>query len=245
MTQHTTMARPESHTGIHGQTNFDSIADEYDESLPPHVVEHYLDKRATFIRQHVPVGCALDVGCGTGVFAERLSRFGYDLTGIDPFPGMLRYLRHRRPDIPAIAASGQHLPFPDDTFDLVYCIAVMHHVAAPDAVRLTLLEMARVAKPGGYVLVWDHNPRNPYWPIIMKRVPQDTGAERLIPEQEILNGLAEGGVRPIMTQALGFMPDFTPKPLTGAIAGLERVVEKVPVVNRVCAHNVILGLKPA
>lgn len=245
MSQSTVTPPRTPHTGIHGQTNFDEVADEYDESLPAHVVEHYLDKRAMFIRQHVPVGRALDVGCGTGVFAERLSTFGYELTGIDPFPGMLRHLHQRRPDIPAITASGQHLPFADNSFDLVYCIAVMHHVAAPDAVRLTLLEMARVARPGGYVLIWDHNPRNPYWPYLMKRVPQDTGAERLIPEEEILGGLAEGGIRPIVTQALGFMPDFTPKPLTGAVAGIERVVERIPVVNRVCAHNVILGLKPA
>ena len=37
-------------------------------------------------------------------------------------------------------------------------------------------------RPGGRVLVWDHNPRNPYWGRLMARVPQDTGEERLIPE---------------------------------------------------------------
>ena len=49
---------------------FDSIAGEYDASLPPHVVEHYLDKRIAFVRSHCPPGPALDVGCGTGVLAE-------------------------------------------------------------------------------------------------------------------------------------------------------------------------------
>ena len=231
--------------GAHGQTDFDAIADEYDASLPPHVVEHYLAKRVAFIRQYVPPGSALDVGCGTGVVAERLSREGYDVVGVDPFRGMLRYVRQRRPDLLAVAASGEHLPFADDTFDLVYCIAVMHHVADPDAVRQTLLEMTRVAKPGGHVLVWDHNPRNPYWPIIMRRVPQDTGAERLIPEWEVLDGLAAGGARPIVAQPLGLMPDFTPRALTGAVARLERFVERVPVLNRLCAHNVILAVKSA
>ena len=233
------------HAGSAGQTDFDTIADEYDESLPPHLVAHYLAKRVAFIRQHVAPGLALDVGCGTGVMAERLSQEGYDLVGADPFRGMLRYVRARRPDLMAVAASGQHLPFPDDTFDLVYCIAVMHHIADPTAVRETILEMVRVAKPGGHVLVWDHNPRNPYWPIIMKRVPQDTGAERLIPEQEVLDGLKAGGARPLITRPLGLMPDFTPKALTGAVAKVERFVEGVPVLNRLCAHNVILAVKSA
>ena len=43
--------------------------------------------------------------------------------------------------------------------------------------------MVRVARPGGRILVWDHNPRNPYWGRLMARVPQDTGEERLIPER--------------------------------------------------------------
>ena len=230
--------------GTRSQTDFNSIADAYDESLPAHVVAHYLAKRVAFIRQHVPPGTALDVGCGTGVMAARLSQEGYDVVGVDPFQGMLRYVRQRQPDLMAVAATGERLPFADNTFDLVYCIAVMHHVADPTAVRQTLLEMVRVAKPGGYVLVWDHNPRNPYWPIIMRRVPQDTGAERLIPEQEVLDGLAAGGAQPLIVRPLGLMPDFAPRRLTSAVARLERFVERMPGLNRLCAHNVILAIKP-
>ena len=42
-------------------------------------------------------------------------------------------------------------------------------------------------------MVWDHNPRNPYWPYLMKRVPQDIGEERLIGLEELLGGLEAGG----------------------------------------------------
>jgi hypothetical protein len=106
-----------------------------------------------------------------------------------------------------------------------------------------LLEMVRVTKPGGLVMVWDHNPRNPYWPILMKRVPQDTGAERLIPEEEIVAGLRGGGATPVKVQTSGLMPDFTPQPLTGAVAALERLVERTPGLNLFAAHNVILARK--
>ncbi len=226
-----------------GQTDFDSVADAYDDSLPVHVMDHYLAKRVAFIRQHVPPGKALDVGCGTGVLAAKLSDEGYAVTGVDPFRGMLNYVKQRKQDMNAVHAFGEHLPFADNSFDLTYCVAVMHHVAEEQAVRETVLEMARVTRPGGHVLIWDHNPRNPYWPILMKRVPQDTGAERLIPEQEFLSGLVAGGARPVVVKPLGFVPDFTPKPLTGAAIRAESVVERIPVVNRLCAHNVILAVK--
>ncbi len=231
-------------TGKHGQTDFDAVADAYDESLPVHVVAHYIDKRVAFIREHIPSGSKiLDVGCGTGVLANHLLKEGYDVTGADPFAAMLEHVHARDSRLKTVHASGQNLPFDDGTFDFTYCVAVMHHIADPSDVRDTLIEMCRVTKPGGLVLVWDHNPRNPYWPILMKRVPQDTGAERLIPEQEIVDGLAAGGATPVEMAPLGLMPDFTPKFLTGTVARLERVVEKTPVLNRFCAHNVVLGRK--
>ncbi len=225
------------------QTDFDEVAEAYDESLPAHVVEHYLAKRLTFIREHTRPGPTLDLGCGTGLLAERVSDAGYAVTPLDPFRGMLRVLGRRRPDLPAVQASGTRLPFPDRTFALTYCVAVMHHVADPDAVRQTLIEMVRVTRPGGHVLVWDHNPRNPYWPLLMQRVPQDTGAERLIPEQEILDGLAAGGARPLVVKPLGLVPDFAPRRLLPVATGLERLVEHAPLLNRLCAHNVVLAVK--
>ena len=225
------------------QTDFDAVAEAYDESLPTHVVEHYLAKRLAFIREHTQPGPTLDLGCGTGLFAERVADAGYAVTPLDPFRGMLRVLGRRRPDLPAVQASGTRLPFPDGTFALTYCIAVMHHVAEPEAVRQTLIEMARVTRPGGHVLVWDHNPRNPYWPFLMRRVPQDTGAERLIPEQEILDGLGAGGARPVVVKPLGLVPDFAPRSLLPLAAGLERLIERAPLLNRLCAHNVIFAVK--
>lgn len=226
-------------------TDFDAIAGEYDESLPAHVVRHYLNKREAFVRRHVPPGPALDLGCGTGLLAERLAGAGYGVVGLDPSRGMLAELRRRRPGLPTVAGGGVALPFADGSFALTYCVAVMHHVADPEAVRRTLIEMARVTRPGGHVLIWDHNPRNPYWPLLMRRVPQDTGAERLIPEGEILDGLAAGGARPVLTAQLGLVPDFAPPALLAAAAAAERVVEAVPGLRRICAHNVVLARKSA
>jgi SAM-dependent methyltransferase len=224
--------------------HFDHIAGEYDESLPAHIVEHYLRKRTVWIIRHCPRGAGLDVGCGTGVLAERLAAEGYAMTGVDPSDGMLDVLRARDADVIAVHASGTDLPFPDDTFDLVYCVAVMHHIADPDAVRRTLAEMVRVSRPGGQVLVWDHNPRNPYWGHLMARVPQDTGEERLIGEEEIVVGLRAGGARIISSTPLGLVPDFIPPAALPVAAAFERAVERTPLVRRFGAHNVVQAAKP-
>jgi hypothetical protein len=53
--------------------------------------------------------------------------------------------------------------------------------------------MGRVVRPAGYVLIWDHNPLNPYWPILMKRVPQDHGDERLVSVWELLDASGRPG----------------------------------------------------
>jgi ubiquinone/menaquinone biosynthesis C-methylase UbiE len=222
-------------------THFDEIAAAYDESLPPHVVEHYLRKRTRFVLEKCPRGRALDVGCGTGALAARLAEAGYDVAGVDPSNGMLDVLRRRAPDVNAVQASGTELPFPDASFDLVYTVAVLHHVADPVAVRATLQEMVRVARPGGYVLVWDHNPRNPYWGRLMAKVPQDTGDERLIPEDEVVAGLRSAGARIVLSTQLGMVPDFTPRRALRAAAALERAVERTPLVQRLGAHNVVVA----
>jgi len=225
-----------------GQTDFDAVAAAYDDSLPSHVSEHYLGKRAAFIRKHVASGGSiLDVGCGTGAFAERLLLHGYDVTGADPSTAMLKRMTARNSKLKAVQAMGRRLPFDDATFEFTCCVAVMHHIANPNDVRATLAEMSRVTKPGGLLLVWDHNPNNPYWPILMRRVPQDTGAERLIPLDELIESMVAAGATPVDRRTLGFVPDFAPKQLLRGFAALESVLEMTPGLNRYCAHNVIVA----
>jgi SAM-dependent methyltransferase len=224
-------------------SHFDSIAEVYDDSLPAHVVEHYLRKRTAYVVEHCPRGKGLDVGCGTGVLAGRLAAAGYEMAGVDPSGGMLDVLRANTPEVAATEASGTALPFDEDSFDLVLTVAALHHIAEPADVHQTLREMVRVARPGGRIVVWDHNPRNPYWGRLMARVPQDTGEERLIPEAEVLAGLRAGGAEILSSVQLGMVPDFTPPAALRAMAAVERAVERTPLVRRLGAHNVVLAAK--
>ena len=84
----------------------------------------------------------------------------------------------------------------------VLSVATMRHIAAPDDIRRALAEMVRVTSPGSGVLVWDHNPHNPLWRLLMARVPQDTGEERLVGVRELVRGLGDAGAEPLLVAQL-------------------------------------------
>jgi ubiquinone/menaquinone biosynthesis C-methylase UbiE len=97
----------------------------------------------------------LDVGCGSGQIALNLqNRLPHSqLQGVDVLV---------RPDtyIPVESFDGLHLPFPDQSFDYVLLIDVLHHTMEPQQV---LAECVRVSRKA--VLIKDHlcNSRWDYW----------------------------------------------------------------------------------
>lgn len=215
--------------------HFDEIADQYDSSIPDHVIEHLTARRVSLAESLAPAGRVLDVGCGTGRFLSALPR-QYERTGVDVSPGMLDFARRKGLDVEQ--AGADNLPFDDASFDLVTTFAVLHHLIDPDLVRASLREMVRVTKPGGAVIVWDHNPLNPYWRFLMKRSPQDQGDERLVPARLIVDTLTAADVREVTLRRMTFTPDFTPPGALPAVARLERALERVPLLRLLAAHNV-------
>ena len=101
----------------------------------------------------------LDVGCGGGrlamVFAARVAPSG-SVDGIDAAAEMIKLAtaRARRHGLPAHfqAAFAQRLPFADTSFDAVACTLALHHVAEDDQ-QAAVVEMHRVLKPGGRLLI--------------------------------------------------------------------------------------------
>ena len=144
---------------------------------------HYLDKRVRYILEPLPPGRGLDVGCGTGVLAGALADAGYEMTGVDPSQGMLDVLAERRRPSRRCAASGTELPVRRRRFDLALTRRGAAPHRRPGAVRQTLAEMVRVARPGGRRRWSGTTTRaTPTGSRLMARVPQDDGTERLVPE---------------------------------------------------------------
>lgn len=225
------------------QALYDHVAHDYDQVFRPHVAEHYLRKRTAVVRELLPDGgTVLDVGCGTGALASWIQRAGYDVVGVDASTGMLAEAREA--GVGAVyAAYSTALPFEDDVFDLSLSVATMHHLETPERVAATVAEMGRVVRPGGYVLIWDHNPLNPYWPILMKRVPQDHGDERLVSVWELLAAARQAGLRPVRAARTGLVPDFMPAALMPLWTRVEALVEASPVLSLFAAHNVVVAQK--
>jgi len=94
---------------------------------------------------------ALDYGCGTATTAEYLSRNGVPCVGADLSYAMLtEATRMGRCVGRLVCADGERLPFKDETFDLVVCRGVLHHLPQ---LSNGLAEVFRVMKPGGLLAV--------------------------------------------------------------------------------------------
>jgi ubiquinone/menaquinone biosynthesis C-methylase UbiE len=102
-----------------------------------------------------PRGRALDVACGTGRQLARLVARGDDACGVDATAAMAERARERCPTADVRVGSWDALPFEDDAFDLVTCsLALCHATELDPPVR----EMARVLRPGGWLVVSDIHP---------------------------------------------------------------------------------------
>jgi SAM-dependent methyltransferase len=95
-----------------------------------------------------PGACVLDAGCGSGRTLEELTHYG-EVHGIELDPQAAEVARSRGSGEVQIGRL-EELPWDADTFDLITCLDVIEHT--PDD-RLTLGELRRVSKPGGWLLV--------------------------------------------------------------------------------------------
>ncbi|MBD0329645.1 MAG: 3-demethylubiquinone-9 3-O-methyltransferase [Thermoleophilia bacterium] len=111
----------------------------------------------------------LDVGCGGGLLAEEFAERGARVTGVDPSTPSLQAARahaaERGLDIAYHEGVGEALPFPDASFDAVYCCDVLEHV---DEVGRTVREIARVLRPGGVFLYDTINRTFRSWLLLIK-----------------------------------------------------------------------------
>ncbi len=99
------------------------------------------------------VRTVLDVGTGTGLFAEAFSRAGARVTGVDVSTDFLRAAREHVPSATFTEGAAERLPFDAGSFDLVFLGHVLHETDAPSA---ALKEARRVAGERVVVLEWPY-----------------------------------------------------------------------------------------
>ncbi len=101
---------------------------------------------ADLLQQYCPEGVVLDLPCGPGQLCAHLREKGYKVVAADIDPSVLEVpdMDCRRADL------DERLPFDDESFDAVCCVAGLEHTENP---RHTLREIRRVVKPEGWVIV--------------------------------------------------------------------------------------------
>jgi ubiquinone/menaquinone biosynthesis C-methylase UbiE len=100
-------------------------------------------------------GDALELSCGIGDVSAFLAERGFRVVGgdVDAEQVALARMRHREAaNLVFALADARHLEFDDDSFNLVVSQNVFHHI--PDW-RLAVREIARVLRPGRYLLWLD------------------------------------------------------------------------------------------
>jgi SAM-dependent methyltransferase len=122
--------------------------------------------RARAVGRLVPEGLrAVDVGTGTGVLAQELSRLGVRVVAVDRSSRMLDAARARidaagATNIELRAGDASALPLADGEVDAAFAHMVLQYLPAPGE---ALREMARVVRPGGRVVVADFSRHERAW----------------------------------------------------------------------------------
>jgi ubiquinone/menaquinone biosynthesis C-methylase UbiE len=151
-------------------------------------------------------GDALEIGSGTGYFSLNLLQLGAieRLTATDISPGMLKRLSATASglglEIETVETEAESLPFEDESFDLVFGHAVLHHI--PD-LESAFAEFRRVLRPGGMIAFCGEPSR---YGDRLAAIPKRAGAlvapawrglvkarRRLVPEAEQSHGHALEG----------------------------------------------------
>jgi ubiquinone/menaquinone biosynthesis C-methylase UbiE len=133
---------------------YNDWAEQYDEDVT-HFGYSYKSPAviAGFVGRYISEkdGPILDAGAGTGLIGETLALMGYSrLVALDLSPGMLEVARKKKvySDLRQMVL-GEHLDFPDNTFEAIVCAGTFTLGHAPPQ---SLNELVRITKPGGFII---------------------------------------------------------------------------------------------
>ena len=133
---------------------YSEIAKHFDETRHtpwPSVVDFIKSKKANRSSR-----IALDIGCGNGKYLSALTESASAVFACDTCPELLECAKQKIASSHSVEftlASGTNLPYAGAMFDMVICVAVLHHLETPAERQTFMNEIYRVLKPGAQALV--------------------------------------------------------------------------------------------
>ena len=172
--------------------NFDPFATDYREIHNQSIKvtgaesQYFSEFKVKWIRQYYGTQQPqriLDLGAGDGTCLTFFSQYfpESELKGIDVSEESIRVAAEKKiPRTEVVAYDGQHIPYPDNYFDILLIAVVMHHIRFSEHEKL-MQEVLRVLRPGGMIFIAEHNPHNPITHHIVNTCPFDQDAVLLKP----------------------------------------------------------------
>ena len=151
------LSRGEAKLGVWGkEQRFDPIAIPKKQS----VLRHFLPRVNEYL---FPNDRCLDLGCGPGGFLTLIAPLCSSVVGADIVPDFIIECRdtiekHGIDNASAVLLDSPRLPFSDREFDKVIMVDTIHHLENPTS---TLIEVHRVLKTGGILIIFEPNKYNP------------------------------------------------------------------------------------
>ena len=142
--------------------HFNKIAGRYDSHRYGKQTRKVHQQVARIIDELRPTSL-LDIGCGNGSFLALMQPKVPALAGADLSPEMIKVAKERLGDAADLrVADSEHLPWEAGRFDCLTCNFSFHHYPQPQQV---LLEMRRVLKSGGHLVISD-----PWFPGLLRHL---------------------------------------------------------------------------
>ncbi|OGY43967.1 MAG: hypothetical protein A2731_02450 [Candidatus Buchananbacteria bacterium RIFCSPHIGHO2_01_FULL_39_8] len=135
---------------------YDDIAADFDKT------RQYLWPGMSSFKQYVKADDrVLDLGCGNGKLRLLFKDVNVDYLGVDNSSNQIEFAKSRSDFRVAhqkfVAAEVFQLPLADNSFNVVFCLAVLHHIPSTKLRLKTLTEIKRVLKPDGILIMSNWN----------------------------------------------------------------------------------------
>jgi len=188
----------------------------------------------------------LELGCGTGIFSEKLSTTGIQLSSIDLSPDLLEQAKDRikNKNVQFYLQDAENLEFSDNTFDTVLGTSILHHLR----IERALSEIYRVLKPKGLMVFSEPNMINPQ--VFMERhvpsIRESSGTsldETAFIRWKLKKWILQAGFEDVNITPFDFLHPKTPPSAIPMIRSIGAVVEKTPLLREISGSLIISGRK--